>query len=147
MKITWGVRIAGLYISFVVMIVTLVAATFTKKPALVSDDYYFRETKFGEQLQARKAAAALGAAPVAKMAGDRLELCLPGGAGQREVRGLLRYYYPASPSKDRSEAFRSATGTLSFAQPVDTGTNCLLQIDWICAGTRYYAEIPAPWMR
>lgn len=144
MKLNWGMKIAVLYIGFVVMIGTLVAATFTRKPLLVADDYYQRETKFQELLDARKAAAVLGELPRMSISADSIAIELPGNVAGKEAIGKLMFYAPADPGADRTIAFTATDGVIRTALPAGA-TSYLIQIDWCVSGTRYYTEIPGPW--
>lgn len=146
MKLNWGTKIAVLYIGFVVMIVTLVAATFRRKPLLVADDYYQRETRFQERLEARKAAAALGSPPRMQLAGDSLTIELPGRFAEAAAVGEMTYYAPADPGADRTVAFNAPDGRIHAALPRKE-TRFLIQLDWRVNGRHYYTEIPGPWIR
>lgn len=144
MKLNWGTKIAVLYIGFVVMIVTLVAATFQRKPLLVADDYYQRETEFQEQLDARRAAAALGKPPGLRISGDSIEVSLPGDFRETAAIGKLIFYAPADPGADQTIAFNTSDGMIRTALPQQK-TRYLLRLDWRMNGTHYYTELPGPW--
>ena len=50
MRINWDVRIAVLYISFVIMIIAMVIFSLTRDIPLVNDNYYEEEIKYQQQI-------------------------------------------------------------------------------------------------
>jgi hypothetical protein len=139
MKISWGTKIAALYIGFVVMIIGLVAATFRQPSQLVTKDYYEQESNFNQHLQAQQAAAELSAPVEIKMNEQAIELQFPHEFENEQVKGEAYFYSVSNAGLDRRIPFDIAKDChWQLSRSELTAGKYELQIQWTVAGTSYF---------
>lgn len=97
---SWGIRITLLYLGFVAMIVTMVVLTFRQNTDLEYKDYYARELKYQEKIEATSNEKALPQSIVHQVKDDALLLTVPMSFLTNGFTGELHFYCPSDASKD-----------------------------------------------
>ena len=141
MKISWGTKIAALYISFVVMIIGLVAATFRHQSQLVTKDYYQQESGFNQRMQAQQAAAKLSAPISLKLDQETVDLQFPAELANEHIKGEAYFYSVANAGGDRRFPFDIASNGHCKIPRADLQKGKYeLQVQWTAAGTDYFQK-------
>ena len=97
---SWAFKILLLYLGFVTIILTLVFTCFKHKTELEFTDYYARELRFQDQLNARSNADALVQPISYQLVGSAVLLQFP-AAIRNDVKGSVLFMRPSDSSKDR----------------------------------------------
>ncbi len=98
----WGTKIAVLYLSFVGLILVLAFTCFGQNVELESKDYYAKELKFQDQLNAENNANALTAAIEYNVLDKAVELVIPAEVLSADLKGNVTFFRPSDASKDRT---------------------------------------------
>ena len=141
LNISWGTRIVILYLSFVAGIVFLVYKSMHQEVDLVSKDYYEREIKYQEIIDAKANVLALPEPIITEVKEDAVFIKLPETFKNKEIIGTIYFYRPSNSSLD----FKTALKTNE--QLVQSLKKSLLQfglykmeIDFDADGKRYFIE-------
>lgn len=97
---SWGIRITILYLSFVVLILALAFTCFGEKVELESTDYYAKELKFQDQLNAMNNANALEVSIEHTVVNKSVELVFPAEVLSSDFKGTVTFFRPSDSSKD-----------------------------------------------
>ena len=136
---SWGKKILILYLGFVTLILTLVFTCFGNKTELEYKDYYTRELRFQDQINARDNASRL-ADPIAhKAEGMQLSIQLPTSLLTSDLKGTIELMRPSDSSKDVNLAIDpdrdgNQVVTVNHKGPYR------LRVNLISAGTEYFHE-------
>ena len=138
---SWGTRIAIVYISFVVMIVTLIILCTGENIDLEYKDYYARELKYQDKLEAITNERSLPESIGHEMGEENLGLILPGNWIGKEIKGELHFYRPSDAAMDRKfpMAF-DAEGKQKIVRSVFQRGMYKLRMDWQVEGKSYFKE-------
>lgn len=98
---SWGIKIAILYLSFVSLIVTLAVTCFGQKVELESADYYAKELKFQSQIDGTNNANQLPVAIEHSIAGKQVEITIPKELLSKDFVGEVYFFRPSDSSKDK----------------------------------------------
>lgn len=98
---SWGIRITLLYLGFVALILTLVFTCFGQKVELESPDYYARELKFQNQIDATTNANNLSQPIEYTVNGRTVELSIPRELLTADMKGEISFVRPSDSSKDK----------------------------------------------
>jgi hypothetical protein len=139
-KISWGKRIAILYVGFVAIIVTLVVGSMRQDFDLVSKDYYEQEIAYQSTLDAGKNQAALSGPIMLSIAGEQVTLKFPAEFSGRLVNADLHFYSPVRSSQDKKCRLRTENGVLSIPINELVASKYRVKISWDSEGTKYYQE-------
>lgn len=141
MKIGWGTKIAILYIGFVVMILTLVGATFFTKTELVADDYYHQETIFQKRINALNASAALRDSLTLTVNETTVDLHFPQSNQNQPIKASIHFYAPSSATADRLYEKTTVDQTIHFDRSKLRPIPYEMQVNWQMNGKDYYQAI------
>ena len=98
---SWGIRITILYLGFMALILTLVFTCINNKSELESKDYYARELKYQEQLDAANNANALNE-PIDYIVRERsVQLLFPKELLTQDFSGEVLFMRPSDATKDK----------------------------------------------
>lgn len=100
----WGKGIALFLISFIVFITTLAVILMMANADLESEDYYLKEIKFGDEIEAQQNAKNLNLSMVDYFDEGGLIIKIEGAISIEEARISLTR--PDNPSKDVKKIFR-----------------------------------------
>lgn len=143
MKISWGTRIALLYIGFVVMIISLVTATFFNKAELVASNYYDQEIVFQKRLDAAKAANALHERLLIREEGNKVVLRFPSTMPSAGITGTANFYAASNAGADRKFPIQIENGKeWTVERSKLTSARYEVQVSWAANGQDYYQTIP-----
>ena len=98
---SWSVKIAVLYLGFVGIILTLVFTCFRHKTELEYKDYYARELKFQDQLNASANAENLPVQIDYRIGDHSVEIIIPKELRKEGMTGSVHFMRPSDSSLDR----------------------------------------------
>jgi hypothetical protein len=105
----WSTGITVLYLCFVALILTLVFTCFGETVELESKDYYARELRFQDQIDAQKNALSLKTPITAELTGRAVTLHVPAELGT-QWNGEAHFFRPSDASLDRTVNFTHTPG-------------------------------------
>ena len=108
----WGYKILIVYLIFVAGIAVMVYKSTTQKIDLVTTDYYAKELKYQDRIDAVKRTGALTSKVTYEVKDQTITLLLPAEFESKEASGTVMLYYPADNSKDVNKDF--TTGNSSW---------------------------------
>src|SRR5690349_2223576 len=100
-KIGWGARIALLYGSFVVLMMSLVTLSMKQDFSLVSDEYYKEELAYQATIDASKNSAVLSAPASVSVYNKEVVIRFPEEFSRKQLNGAIHFYSPVTTSLDR----------------------------------------------
>lgn len=140
MKINWGTGIAGMYLSFVVMIVVLVSMSAAEKIDLATDKYYEEELHFQDCIDKGKRARVLPQPLSWQVTGEKLTIAFPDQFAGSVIQGKISLYCPSDKRNDRSFAIQAEKSRQVVALDQVPAGHYKLQIDWQAGVTSYWNE-------
>ena len=96
----FGVKITILYLSFVGLILTLVFMCFRQNVELVSKDYYVREIKFQDKINAINNEKNLAGRISHSVNGKEIALTIDSTLVSENFEGTVNFFRPSDSSKD-----------------------------------------------
>lgn len=135
----WGTRIAILYLGFVALILTLAFTCFGQTVELESKDYYAKELKFQEQLDATDNANALTKTISHSVNSRTVALTLPAEILSPDFKGSIKFFRPSDSSKDRSLSLKNAE-LQYITDPEFIKGVYKMQLSFVSNGKNYYKE-------
>jgi len=137
---SWGIKITALYLGFVAIILTLVFTCFRHKTELESKDYYAKELKFQDQIDARSNADRL-AVPIEYIIRDRsVEIILPKEVLSPDVKGNIEFIRPSDATKDKRIPLLTDEGGIQMINPGFIKGVYKMQISFRSKGKNYFKE-------
>ncbi|MCU7551933.1 FixH family protein [Chitinophagaceae bacterium LB-8] len=141
MKITWGHKIAVVYLMFVAGILFLVFKANKESFDLVTNNYYEEELKFQDVIDQKQRASALSALPEVAYEAGEISIQFPQEFANKEVKGVVYLYRPSDAKKDIHQAF-TVTGTkLKLALPTINPGLYDIKLSWQADGKTYFHEL------
>ena len=98
---SWSFKILTLYLGFVALIVTLVVTCFQHPTDLEFKDYYARELKFQDQLNAQSNADALKESIDCSVKNGAVVLSFPTALMPGDLKGNVLFMRPSDSSQDK----------------------------------------------
>lgn len=140
MKITWGHKIAGVYLLFVAGILFLVFKANNERYDMVTKDYYGEELKYQQVIDQSANANALSAPVAVENANGALSIRFPDEMKDKKIDIDFYLYYPADDTRDFRKSF--TIYEQSFTQPLPEGFKGQyeLKLSWTADGKKYYNE-------
>lgn len=137
---SWGIRITLLYLGFVAIILTLVITCFGHKSELESKDYYAKELKFQERINATDNCNRL-AQPITYRIMDRsVQISLPREIVSEHPGGTVFFMRPSDSSKDKTIPLAPDEDGLQMIDPGFVKGVYKMQISVRCGNTNYFKE-------
>ncbi len=140
MKLNWGYKILLVYAVFVIGIMFLVFKSTRQKYDLVQDDYYAKELKYQNVIDASKRAKNLGGDLNTIRKGGHLIIALPKAFNNLIATGTAHLYYAADQNKDISKAFSTSNGSFEMELLTMMSGVYTLKLDVVMNGEQYYYE-------
>jgi hypothetical protein len=140
MKLNWGYKILIGYSLFVIGILFLGYKSTQLNFDLVEKDYYGKELKYQNVIDASGRATALGGILVANIQEGKLIIQFPDSLKGLTVKGLAYLYYPADAQKDLKKEFTTDKGLVEMELLTKTKGNYTLKLDIEKEGQKYYFE-------
>lgn len=100
LKISWGYRIAALYLGFILMVLFMVFLASTQKIELVAPDYYAKELKFQQEIDAMNNAGMLSANLNVELQQNSVEITFPEDMKGKHIKGEAQMFRPSDSSLD-----------------------------------------------
>lgn len=139
MQISWGTKIAALYIGFVCLIIGLVTATFWHPSQLVTKDYYQQELSYNQRMQEQQAAAKLSERLKVELGTDNLQLQFPAEFKDQKIDGQIYFYSVADVKRDRHFPVQQLMGgNWQIARAEIPKGKYKVQVEWTAAGNSYF---------
>jgi hypothetical protein len=101
-KISWGYKIAALYIGFVLLVLFMVFMAMQQKIELVSPDYYAKELKFQQEIDAMNNAGLLSANLHVELQSNTVIISFPQEFKGKEIKGEALMFRPSDSLLDIS---------------------------------------------
>src|ERR1041385_3788380 len=137
---SWGKKIAILYIGFVVMILFLVIRTLNEKTDLVTEDYYKDELNYQDKINREQAAVTASFQPEINCSPGQVEIILPASFVAEKNSGTITFYRPSDSSDDFTVALSPDTkGRQQFSGKLKKGIYTV-EINMSSGGKNYYFE-------
>lgn len=137
---SWGIRITMLYLGFVAIILTLVITCFGHKSELESKDYYVKELKFQEQINAAANLRELSE-PISYKVMDRsIQILLPKEILSDNLDGTIYFMRPSDSSKDKTIALKTDPDGVQTIDPGFAKGVYKMQISVQSKGKSYFKE-------
>jgi hypothetical protein len=140
---SWGWRIAWLYIGFVVFIIALVVITFQFDVNLVAKDYYSQELMYQTQIDSNNNLQALDEKVSVKYqkAEAILELTLPPASMASDTKGIVQFFRPSDGKFDFQLTFDQSDGNIMKYNTKEILPGYWrLKVNWSSDGKDYYFE-------
>lgn len=139
---SWGIKIAILYIGFIGMILFFVIRAMSENVDLVTEDYYQKELQFEQQITKDNAARKLGASPTVNISADNVEIVFPDTLMQNPINGQVTFYRPSDSSKDFVVKLNPDTNGKQIISRSQFITGLYqVKINWNSSATDYYHEV------
>jgi len=136
----WGYKILIVYLVFVAGIAVMVYKSTTQKIDLVTTDYYAKELKYQDRIDAVKRTGALTSKVTYEVKDQTITLLLPAEFESKEASGTVMLYYPADNSKDVNKDFTTGNRSITIKIPATASGSYQLQLNWVADGHAYYFE-------
>lgn len=137
----WGTRIALLYLSFVGLILALAFTCFGQNVELESKDYYAKELRFQDQLDATNNLNTLVGNLNYTVSPKSVELCFPAEVLTSDFKGSVNFFRPSDSKKDKVvELHPQSNGTQTIQDPGFIKGVYKMQISFTSNGKNYYKE-------
>ena len=140
---SWGWRIALLYVSFVVLIITLVIITFQFDVNLVAKDYYSQELMYQSQIDSNNNLQALDEKVTFnyKKTEAIMELQLPSESLSTDTKGIIQFFRPSDGKFDFQLTFDHRDGnSLKYNTKEILAGYWRIKVSWNSEGKDYYYE-------
>lgn len=140
MKLNWGAKIAILYSSFVVMMITLVIASTHQKFELVSDDYYKQEISYQEVIDATNNQAALSSPVLLDLTDNFVTLTFPQEFDGQKISGTVQFYSPITADYDKQWPISVSKNKMFVEKQALSKTAYKVKITYSVDQKSYYQE-------
>jgi len=140
MKISWGYKIAGVYLLFVAGIGVLVFKANNERFDMVTKDYYGEELKYQQVIDQSANANALSAPVSVERNDGAVTVRFPVEMKDKKIDVDFYLYYPADDKKDFRKSF--TINAPEFNQSLPEGAKGMyeLKLSWTADGKKYYNE-------
>ena len=140
MKLSWGYRIAFVYVIFVAGIAFLVFKASSQKFDLVTKDYYDQELKYQQVIDQSANTANLSTSLVVEKSAAALSISFPAEMKNKEKIIDFYLYCPADAKRDFRKSMN--TNDNAFTQPLPEAMKGKyeLKLSWEVDAVRYYFE-------
>lgn len=137
---SWGIKITVLYLGFVGIILTLVIICFGHKTELESKDYYVREIKFQDQINATENSESLNSPVTYKVMDRAVQIKLPKEVISDNLKGTIYFLRPSDSSRDKSIPLVTDEEGVQMIDPGFIKGVYKMQISFTSLGKAYYKE-------
>ena len=140
MKLSWGHKIAFVYIMFVAGIGFLVFKASSQKFDLVTKDYYDQELKYQQVIDQAANTAKLSTSLVVEKTASELSISFP--AEMKNKKKIIDFYlyYPADAKRDFRKSININDNTFKQPLPDAMKGKYELKLSWEVDGVNYYFE-------
>ncbi|HMO61698.1 MAG TPA: FixH family protein [Ferruginibacter sp.] len=135
----WGIKILIAYLAFVAGIAVLVIKSSQQNIDLVTTDYYAKELKYQERIDAISRTKALLTSVQYKAVEGKLHLVFPAAFSGKTISGTIVLYCPSDKRKDVESGFVTDSSRAAISLPAAGGAYDL-QVSWQDSDVAYYFE-------
>ena len=136
----WGYKILFVYLAFVAGILLMVFKSSVQKRDLVTPDYYAKELKYQQRIDAVKKTQALSAPVKYELINQQMLISFPKEFTGKSITGSILLYCPSDNNKDIEQPFSVSTNAYTMQLPVNKKGLYEVQISWQADGISYYFE-------
>jgi len=140
MRINWGIKIAGLYIGFVILILSLVSMAMHQNVDLVSKDYYEQELKFQDKINKSNRAHSLKEPLSWEVRSGSLLLKFPEQFHGQKISGTIYFFRPSDAAMDKTIPLSDDTLLLNISTVQLKRGLYKMQINWEVNKEEYFNE-------
>jgi hypothetical protein len=139
----WGVGIAAVYIGFVIIRIITIVISEHNDVELVAPDYYDREIKYEDRIQAKNNAKSLTEAVILKKENRNITIIFPEQFKQDETKGQIILFRPSDKRMDKIINFQldSKRRQLISLEGLKNGY-WKVQLNWSDGQKKYFEEFP-----
>ncbi len=141
MNMSWGIRIAVLYISFVIIVIAMVVFSLTRDIPLVKENYYEEEIKYQQQIDRLKRTRKLSEEIKYRQIDGGLVIKFPKEIDAKNIEGNILLYRPSDENKDFKLSLNldeEREQTINITK-LDKGF-WRIKLNWTMNGVEYYDE-------
>ena len=138
--LSWGKRIAILYIGFALLILFMVFLSFNRKVDLVSSDYYQQELDYNARIEAINNTNSLKEDLVINSNTTSISIQFPKFFVNKQLTGNIHFFRPSDSSLDKKISVQLDQNGIQQIKSPETKGFYLLKIDLICEGKKYFFE-------
>jgi hypothetical protein len=138
-RLSWGWRIAALYLGFVTLIIFLVVKSSKQHFDLVSKDYYQQEISYQKVLDASKNQSALSPMEVHANAANVI-IDLPSELVGKHIGGSVQFYSPIDAKWDKTVELVAVEGKVMIPRNILKNARYTMKINCVADGKSYYQE-------
>ncbi|MFN8251709.1 MAG: FixH family protein [Ferruginibacter sp.] len=136
----WGYKILAVYGIFVAGILFMVFKSSQQNFDLVTEDYYAKELKYQQQIDATGRTSALSEPVKTEVKDNQLVVHFPKDLAGKKIEGQLQLYYAADKAKDVVKDFNAVDNMAVMTLPASNKGQHALHIKWTVDGQSYYYE-------
>lgn len=136
----WGYKILAVYLTFVVGIAVLVIKSSNQKIDLVTPDYYAKELKYQQQIDAIKRTEALKDPVKYEVVNNKIVISFSADFAAKQLKGSIQLYCPSNEKRDIVKDFETSEGTVTIDVPLVNKGSHELHVNWQSEGKTYYYE-------
>lgn len=140
MKLTWGHKIAGVYLFFVAGILFLVFKATNEDFDLVTKDYYGEELKYQQVIDQAANASKLSAPVAIEKGKGELKVIFPAEMKDKRKTVDFYLYYPADAKKDFRKTLDINDNIFTTALPDGMKGLYEVKLLWQADNVKYYYE-------
>lgn len=140
MKISWGHKIALVYLAFIAGIMFLAYKASQQKFDLVTEDYYGEELKYQNVIDQKDRVTQLSSAPVITHSVNEVKVQLPGEFTGKAVKGELYLYRPSDATKDLRQPFAINGNYFRLQLPQSLSGMYDVKLSWQANGQTFFNE-------
>lgn len=141
LKLSWGTRIAILYIGFVALIALMMILSMRQKTELVSEDYYDKELVFQSKIDEMNNANALSEKISHSISDNSFSIQFPLQFKEDKVTGQILFFRPSDLSKDFKTKIQLDINSQQNIELNNFSKGMYkMQISWNVNDTPYFSE-------
>lgn len=140
MRISWGYKIAFVYVTFAAGIGALVFKASSEKFDLVTKDYYDQELKYQQVIDQSANAAKLSAPVTVEKTEDGLKINFPAEIKDKSKTIDFYLYCPSDAKKDFRKTIEVSGDEFTTALPAGIKGMYELKLTWQADHLKYYHE-------
>ncbi|HET6768127.1 MAG TPA: FixH family protein [Chitinophagaceae bacterium] len=140
MKLSWGYRIAFVYVIFVAGIGLLVFKASSEKFDLVTKDYYDEELKYQQVIDQSANTAKLSTPLIVEKSASELSISFPTEMKNKKKIIDFYLYYPADAKRDFRKSIQLDDNAFTQSLPAAMKGKYELKLSWEADGVKYYFE-------
>lgn len=140
MRISWGYKILGLYLAFVIGILFLVFKASSENFDLVTTNYYDAEIRYQQVIDQKSNTAQLSAPVRIENSKSKIHIQFPVDFSGKSIQGEAYLYCPSDARKDIRRVIESQELGVDWILPGQPAGLYLLKLNWKADGRDYYLE-------